>query len=120
MRHLLLIAHGSRRAQSNTAVQALATRMQAESGLPVRAAFLELAEPSIAQGIQQCVDAGARQLDILPYFLAPGRHVREDIPRLVEAAMADHPQVHWQLLPHLGAADGLADFLLAQWQKRTT
>ena len=116
MHHLLLIAHGSRRAASNEAVIALAEAMQKSAGLPVRAAFLELAEPSIAEGIEQCILAGARQLDILPYFLAPGRHVQEDIPRLVSQAMHSHPQVTWRLLPHLGAARDLAGFLLRHWQ----
>ncbi len=116
MHHLLLIAHGSRRAASNEAVVALAETMAQQAGQPVRAAFLELALPSIAEGIAQCVQAGATRLDILPYFLAPGRHVQQDIPQQVAQAMQAHPQVNWRLLPHLGAAPELADFLLRHWQ----
>ncbi len=120
MHHLLLIAHGSRRQASNEAVLKLAARMQAQSGRPVSAAFLELAEPDIETGIHLCVQAGARRLDILPYFLAPGRHVLEDVPRLVERSMQAHPQVQWRLLPHLGASPKLAEFLLNQWQESQT
>ena len=46
--------------------------------------FLELAEPSIPDGIQRCIDAGATEVVVVPYFLSAGRHVSEDIPAEVE------------------------------------
>ena len=112
MYQILIIAHGSRRAASNQAVEQLAQQMETAAGHPVRAAFLELAQPSIAEGIDACVASGADRLDILPYFLAPGRHVREDIPQQVQQAMGKHPHLNWQLLPHLGNAASLAEFML--------
>ena len=51
--HLLIIAHGSRREASNDEVRRLADRVRAlcAPGIAdVEVAFLELAEPSIAEG----------------------------------------------------------------------
>lgn len=44
---------------------------------------MELSEPSIQQAYKLCVEQGATQIICLPYFLSMGRHVKEDIPRLL-------------------------------------
>lgn len=116
MRILLLLAHGSRRTASNREIEVVAERLGER--LPqfdrVQAAFLELAEPSIEQAIDAAGAAGARQLVLLPYFLAAGRHVAEDIPRIVADRRARYPELQIELLPHLGAAEALLDALAAQ------
>ena len=80
---LLLVAHGSRRAASNTEVAQLAEQLQFNlqgDFAMVEAAFLELAGPSIPEGIQLCAESGVKNIVVLPYFLNTGRHVAEDIP----------------------------------------
>ena len=61
----------------------------------VVAAFLELAEPSIPQGGQQCVAAGATRVVLTPYFLSAGVHVREDLQRFQGELGAAHPAVEF-------------------------
>ena len=39
--------------------------------------------PSIPEGIQQLLDHNVDEIICHPYFLSPGRHVREDVPRIV-------------------------------------
>lgn len=76
MKALLLIAHGSRRASSNDEVKALAKKMGELSDNDFDAivpAFLELAEPSITEGFEQCVSLGATEIIAMPYFLSAGR-----------------------------------------------
>jgi sirohydrochlorin cobaltochelatase len=41
-------------------------------------------------------------LVVVPFFLAPGRHARLDIPRLVERARERHPGLKIQLADVLG------------------
>ncbi|WP_456413948.1 sirohydrochlorin chelatase [Thiolapillus sp.] len=116
MKALLVVAHGSRRAASNDEVRALCERLQKEAGAEfslVRAGFLDLAEPSIPEGVAQCVRRGAGQVVVLPYFLSAGRHVSEDIPAEVEKARAAHPHVAIRLAPYLGAAPEISGLLLA-------
>jgi sirohydrochlorin ferrochelatase len=117
MKALLIVAHGSRRAASNEEVQQLAERLaQIQSGSfdVIDSAFLELAEPSIPDGIRKCVDAGATEVIVLPYFLSAGRHVAEDVPELVDEAKAQMPDVEITLLRHLGASEALADLMLQE------
>ncbi len=115
-RALLIVAHGSRRAESNAEVRRLTERIaRLVSADPrirvVRCAFLELAEPRIGEGIDACVAQGAEEIVVLPYFLAAGRHVQADIPAEVEAKRAQHPGIRITLAPHLGASEALAGLL---------
>ncbi|HIE54081.1 MAG TPA: cobalamin biosynthesis protein CbiX [Chromatiaceae bacterium] len=115
MKALLLVAHGSRREASNEEVRRLCERITNEDGKTfglVEAAFLELAEPSIPEGIRQCVEAGADEVLVLPYFLSAGRHVSEDIPAIVETARLEHPRIAIRLAPYLGAADAVPDLIM--------
>ncbi len=116
-RAVLIVAHGSRRAESNEEVRRLAARVAEQLAadpaiLCVESAFLELAEPDIGAGIDRCVARGAREVIVLPYFLAAGRHVQQDIPEWVQAARDRHPEVCIVLGPHLGASEELAALLI--------
>jgi sirohydrochlorin ferrochelatase len=116
MKTLLIVAHGSRRAQSNDEVRALARGLHARAGEfdAVSCAFLELAEPSIPDGLRDAIAAGAREVVVVPYFLSAGRHVVRDIPDEVEVVRAEHPDIVITVAPYLGAAPELAGLLLKQ------
>lgn len=114
MKTLLLIAHGSRRQESNDEIRRLAEKLRARVGARFDAvghAYLEIAEPSIPDGIEGLIAQGATEVVVLPYFLAPGTHVREDIPAIMEAKVKEHPGVRIHATPFLGSAPGLVDVL---------
>ena len=114
MKHLLLVAHGSRREASNDEVRRLTAKLRDKVGARFKGtecAFLELAEPSIPDALQRCIDHGAEEIVVLPYFLSAGRHVARDIPAEVEAKQKEHPQVRISIKPYFGAADGITDLL---------
>lgn len=116
MNALLLVAHGSRRPQSNDEVvllaQRLARRCEGQYGM-VHAAFLELAHPLIPEGIRYCAGEGATSVTVLPYFLNSGRHVVEDIPGIVQESMRACPDVEIRIAPHLGASALMMELLMA-------
>lgn len=47
---------------------------------------MEIAEPTIEQAMNTCIRKGARTIIVAPYFLSKGRHIQDDIPKLVNAA----------------------------------
>ena len=119
MKALLVVAHGSRRAESNDEVRQLTACLERQAGAAfeyVHSAFLELAEPSIPDGLRAAVRAGASEVVVLPYFLSVGRHVVTDIPAEVEVVRREHPEVSIRIAPYLGAAPGLVELLLMQAQ----
>ena len=96
---LLIVAHGSRRQASNEEVRALARRLAAAQHPDIgeiEVAFLELAEPSIADGLTNCVNKGAKEIAVFPYFLAAGTHVAEG------QAMSARTRQALESIPELG------------------
>jgi sirohydrochlorin ferrochelatase len=93
---VILVDHGSRRDESNQMLLKVVEQFAATTGLPiVEPAHMELAEPSIATAFDRCVAQGAKTVVIFPYFLLPGRHWHDDIPRLSAAAAEKHPGVRF-------------------------
>ena len=86
---IIIVDHGSRRPESNDLLLEVAEAYRLHSGWSiVEPAHMELAEPSIAAAFARCVERGAKLVVVFPYFLGPGRHWNEDIPRLAaEAAL---------------------------------
>lgn len=114
-RALLVVAHGSRREASNDEVRKLAEVISAKAGnrfKMVVPAFLELASPSIPDGIEYCVQAGASEVVVLPYFLSAGRHVSQDIPAEVDIKRKEYPQLPISIAAYLGSDEGIADLML--------
>jgi sirohydrochlorin ferrochelatase len=100
---IILVDHGSKRADSNELLLAVAEAYRLHSGRDVvEPAHMELAEPSIATAFARCASRGAKRIVVAPYFLAPGKHWHEDIPRLAAEAAASHPGVEWTVAAPLG------------------
>jgi sirohydrochlorin ferrochelatase len=113
--HLLVVAHGSRRAASNEEVKAVVDRLRVAQGgafASIEAAFLELAEPSIEDGLTRLAERGARRIVVMPYFLAAGSHVSQDIPEILDAFRTAHPDIHLTLKHHIGSAEGMGRLIL--------
>ena len=110
---ILLVDHGSRRAEANTLLEQVAERVRKRAAhCVVRTAHLELAHPTIAEGIDACADAGASEIVVQPYFLGPGNHTARDIPRLVTEAMQRHRELRVRIAEPLGLHDGLIDAIM--------
>src|SRR6185295_2038682 len=95
---LLLIDHGSTRDDANALLPKVARMVKEMSDFEIVSyAHMELAEPTIQQGFDTCVAAGATEVIVHPYFLGPGRHSVSDIPQLVADAAARHPGVSYRV-----------------------
>ncbi|HET9799164.1 MAG TPA: CbiX/SirB N-terminal domain-containing protein [Gemmatimonadaceae bacterium] len=116
MKAILLIDHGSRRDEANEMMNCMANLVQAMAGpsVVVRYAHMEIAEPSIASGVRQCVDAGATELIVFPYMLSPGKHSTGDIPRLVAEAAEPHGGLTVQVTSAFGVHEKLAEVILGR------
>lgn len=94
MKAVLLISHGSRSPETKREVSQLVERLKkAGAGDIIEFGFLELESPSIAQGIDICIEKGATKVIVLLNFLNSGRHVDVDIPQIVSEAQRKHPSI---------------------------
>jgi len=109
---LLLIAHGSRRAEANAELHHIADAMRERGRYPiVQVSYLELAEPGIEPGGVLCVEAGATEVILLPYFLSPGKHVVEDLSSARDRLSERFPDVRFVLAEPLGRHPLILDVL---------
>lgn len=113
MKALLLIAHGSRRAEANADLEYLAEaiRQRGDYG-HVQVSYLELAEPTIAEGGRLCAEAGADEVVMLPYFLSPGVHARDDMAEAQGLLAKEYATVRFRLAEPLGRHPALVELVL--------
>lgn len=107
---VILLGHGSRQHEANQGLEGVARQVAALLGaVRVEVAFLQLARPGFAEAADRCVAAGARKVVVLPFFLFPGAHVREDITYEMERLRACHPGVEFCAAEVLGGHPKLAE-----------
>lgn len=108
----LLIAHGSPEARSNSDFLKLVKKFTKKhaKGKTV-GAFLKLADPGIFEGIEICVRSGATEIFVLPLMFFWGRHVKEDIPKLIEDARARYPGIRFHCAGAMTDAPEFLNFL---------
>jgi sirohydrochlorin ferrochelatase len=109
----LLIAHGSRLETANQDLATLADQLRARRIYPiVEIAYLELAEPTILDAGNSCVQQGAERVFLLPYFLSAGAHVTNDLERFRLELAARFPRVRFTLCKPLSSHPLLVEIVI--------
>jgi sirohydrochlorin ferrochelatase len=109
---VIVVDHGSQRAESNALLVDVVNHFAQATGLPiVEPAHMELAEPSIATAFGRCASRGATTVVVFPYFLLPGRHWHDDIPRLAADAARQHPGVRYLVTAPFGLHPLMAEVM---------
>lgn len=99
---VLIVGHGSRDPDGTDEFVKLVERFRAhERGRIVELGFLEFAEPVIAEGIDRCVERGARTIAVLPGMLMAAGHAKNDIPSEIHEARRRYPGVAFHYGRHL-------------------
>ena len=110
---IIIVDHGSKVAAANERLERLCegyVKTRAPKHWVVRPAHMELASPSISEAFDALVEAGCATIVCHPFFLSQGRHVREDVPALLDEAASRH-NVPYSLTPPLGEAPALLDLV---------
>jgi sirohydrochlorin ferrochelatase len=67
-----------------------------------------VAQMHAAMSSQQSDEVPLR-IDILPFFIAQGGHLRNEVPVMLQTLQASYPQIHFRLLPALGELPSVQD-----------
>jgi sirohydrochlorin ferrochelatase len=109
---LVLFAHGSLLCDGARTLQAHADQLARTGRFEcVEIGFLNYNEPPIEEAVRRCVFAGVHRVVVVPWFLVPGKFVREDLPPRLEAARCQHPEVQLDVAPPLGPDEGLGQLI---------
>ena len=111
--HLILLAQGSRDPKWTDTFEDLYTRLgNAMTVEHVSLAYLELAEPRLEHALDEARKSGATRIEILPLFFAAGRHLREDVPAMLEAYRHEHSLLTLELLAPVGEQEAFTRVLV--------
>jgi sirohydrochlorin ferrochelatase len=117
MNALIILAHGSRRQESNQKIVVLTDKVKSLSENEydiIEYAYLELAEPNLLQCIDNAVAKGASNITLLPYFLNSGKHVKRDIPAMIETASAKYSACTFNVSAFIGMHNAMPRLILEQ------
>lgn len=105
---LVIAAHGTRLPEGQAGCRALVARVAALlPGVDVRAGYVELDHPPIADAVADSLSGGHDAVVLVPLMLGAGGHVRDDIPRAAEEGRSRVPGSRILLASHLGPEPGL-------------
>lgn len=112
MQAVLYVGHGSRlKAGADEAIQFI-ERCKTHIDVPIQEiSFLELAEPTIEEGIAKCVERGATSIAVVPILLLTAHHANDDIPFEIEVAKIMYPDVIFTYGKALGIHPKIVDSL---------
>ncbi len=98
---LILVAHGSPDPDWRRPLEALESRLRSLApDRPVRMAYMDFLEPSLPQAARALADAGHETALVIAAFLSPGgRHIKRDIPALVEQVNGEVEGITLRLAP---------------------
>ncbi|HEU5462371.1 MAG TPA: CbiX/SirB N-terminal domain-containing protein [Nitrososphaeraceae archaeon] len=108
---VLVIGHGS---SDRRATEAFIFTMNAikHSYRNVDYCFLELARPTIQDGINSVIKQNPRILLIMPYFLHKGIHIKQDVIKELKKALRCHSFSNIFIANHIGVDDKMVDLIL--------
>jgi len=100
---LVIFAHGSPDIRWRLPFEELTAILTERHGADkVSLAYMEFLRPSLADVVREAARNGKLHLRLLPFFLAAGAHVAEDIPKQMADAQRSFPQVKIELLQPIG------------------
>ncbi len=109
---ILVLGHGSRRARANQEFEAFVDAFRrSHPDLDVGHAYIELAEPLLAEGLARLAVRADRVI-LLPLFLFAASHVKDDIPRALAAARVGFPEVRFESARALGVHQAMVELAL--------
>ncbi|WP_063848033.1 sirohydrochlorin chelatase [Paenibacillus sp. FSL H7-0357] len=113
MKTVLLVGHGSRVAEGNEELRKFTSELAARKPeLTFVTCFIELASPSIAEGIALCVKGGASTVYVVPIILFAAGHSKLDIPLAMDQAKLKYPGVEFVYGRPVGVQERAVDILL--------
>ncbi|EGW36910.1 CbiX/SirB N-terminal domain-containing protein [Desulfosporosinus sp. OT] len=106
---IILLGHGSRRAEANQGLLVVAQKVSLLMGQTVTPAYMAHDKPSLPEAVEAKIKEGALKIVIMPLFLFRGVHVSVDIHEELREIREQNPKVEIVFTEELGADDGIAN-----------
>ena len=112
---IVLFAHGARDPLWAEPFRRIVERLRSiRPGTRVELAFLEMMQPTLASAVATLAAESFTRLTVIRLFLAQGGHLREDLPRLLDAVRLNHPSLRIEVTSAIGDSEALTN-AIADW-----
>ncbi|WP_243289931.1 sirohydrochlorin chelatase [Bacillus sp. FJAT-47783] len=110
---VLYVFHGSRLKQTKEEALTFFNYCQQSAPFSIQYyAFLELSNPSIEEGVKQCIESGATEIAIIPILLFAAGHAKKDIPKILQKLKEQYPFVHLYYGKPLGVNESMVNTIV--------
>jgi sirohydrochlorin ferrochelatase len=119
MQAVLYVGHGSRVHQGSEEARQFIKKSMSRVSIPIQeVCFLELARPTISEGVRRCVERTATRIAVVPVLLFAASHAKRDIPLELERAQRQHPHVVLDYGRPFGVDERIIDILAERIQEQ--
>ncbi|MEH6936268.1 sirohydrochlorin chelatase [Bacillus sp. JJ664] len=117
---ILYICHGSRVQSAVHSAINFVKKVQKQIECQIQEiSFIELAEPSIYEGLHNCIQQGATSITVLPVLLLSANHAKIDIPNEIAAFQKRFPQVSITIGKPIGVHQSMIELVKKRIQEKT-
>lgn len=106
---IILLGHGSRRAEANYELIEVANKVAHILDRTVTPAFMSHGTPELPGVVIEKILSGAKRIIIMPLFLFLGTYVSKEIHERIKDIKAQFPQIEIMFAKELGADDIIAN-----------
>lgn len=109
---VILLGHGSRVPDAGRHMEKVASGLKEKYGYEiVEVCYLSRLGPHFPETFEKCVDQGAQEITVIPYFLHDGLHLVLDIPLMMQEIANHYPGIKVVMGRNLGFDDVLVDLV---------
>jgi len=113
MEGVIILAHGSRRKETEKILDSLIAKVKTKTGLEeILPVFLQFSEQNLEKAVEEFVVKGVKNIKIVPLFLFDGAHVTRDIPQKVEEIAEQYPELKVKMTKPLGDDPRIAEIII--------
>ena len=114
MRGIVLFAHGARDPDWANPFREICGKLRSRRPeYPIELAFLESMTPSLEDAIASLAEQGASAITVFPLFMAQGGHLKQDVPKILDAIRQSHPHLPICLETAIGEVPEVLDAIAA-------
>jgi sirohydrochlorin cobaltochelatase len=115
MHGIVLFAHGARDPEWARPFEAIRDVIRSRRPeMPIALAYLEVMAPALEDAIDSLVARGAIAITVFPLFMAQGAHLKQDLPKILDAIRATHPNIPIALESAVGDVPEILE-AIASW-----
>lgn len=119
MQAILYVAHGTRLQAGVDEAKNFVSYHMKRVKAPIQVmSFIDLASPSIDEGIETCALQGATKIAMVPILLLEAGHAKNDLPKAISQAKVKYPNIEFTYGSPFGVHDNMIETIVERLREK--